>query len=267
MGHQFQEIPLHRLNIPIETLRQSSTHAGDKALKESLAQHGILSPLVVTILGQKNGTTEYAVWDGTRRVRNLREMGLPTTTTVPAMIVEGDDQTSLVAQININNTRERLSQIAEAEALRQLVKDHGMKQINAAKALLKTPAWASEVMKVWELPREILAQLKSGEIVLSHARIIAGYQDAPDIFNMLLKQSLSGKVSRERLKAMGTRAREQGIKKALAAKPRTTRISNKSWLRVEPLQKGVRAELHLESPEEIQTAIEALEKQLIKMTT
>ena len=89
MGDQFKEIPLHRLNIPSETLRQSSTNAGDEILKKSLEQFGVLSPFVVTELGRKGKEREYAVWDGTRRTRLLRELNWPTTRTVPAMVVLG----------------------------------------------------------------------------------------------------------------------------------------------------------------------------------
>ena len=42
---------------------------------------------------------------------------MPGSTVVPANVVEGDDADAVVAQVNINQLRDRLSSIAEAEAL------------------------------------------------------------------------------------------------------------------------------------------------------
>ena len=262
MGNQFKEIPLHRLNIPTETLRQSSTRAGDESLKLSLSQHGVLSPLVVTELGTKKvkdkTVTEYAVWDGTRRTRALRELNQPTTMKVPCLIVTGDDKESLVAQVNINNTRERLSEFAEAEALRQLVQDHGMKQVEAAGVLLKSKTWASEVMRVWKLPSDILLKVREGQIPVSHAKVIAGYMEKPDIQEMLVAQSLSGETSHPRLKALAVRAEQLGVKQALKTRPRNLSVGAKSTLRVEPLQKSIRLELQLDDSDTIDDAVEKI---------
>jgi ParB family chromosome partitioning protein len=266
MGIQFEEIPLHKLNIPAETLRQSSSNAGDHSLKQSLHRHGVLSPFVVTELGSKvikgKVETEYAVWDGTRRTRLLRELDISTSTTVPAIIVEGGDQDALVAQVNINNMRERLSEFAEAEALRQLVKDHGMKQVEAADVLGKSKGWASQVMKIWQLPGEILREVRSGEMPISHARVISQYQDEPSIMKMLVKESLSGNVSKERLKAMAVRAKRIGVTKARAGKPKNIAFGNKSKIRVEPMQKSMRLELQLDDTDDIAHALEKVKAAL-----
>jgi len=269
MGNQFKEIALHRLNIPTETLRQSSTRAGNESLKQSLAQHGVLSPFVVTELGTKkvnNKTvTEYAVWDGTRRTQALRDLNKPTTMKVPCMIVTGDDKESLVAQVNINNTRERLSEFAEAEALRQLVLDHGMKQVEAAGVLLKSKQWASDVMKVWRLPQDTLEKVRSGELVLSHAIIVASHSEYPDIQKMLLDQSLSGQASTARLKALALRAKNEGLKKAMKLQPKTFDFGSKSSVRVEPRQKSLRLEITLDDTDSSEDALLKLQSVLKKL--
>ena len=53
-------------------------------------------------------------------------MGKAGSFTVPALVTSGSDRASVLAQMNINQNRERLNSFAEAEALRQLVVDHGM---------------------------------------------------------------------------------------------------------------------------------------------
>lgn len=260
MGHTFKEIPLHRLNIPTETLRRSSTNAGDETLKKSLQKFGVLSPLVVTELGSRGDNTEYAVWDGTRRTRLLRDLNTPTTVKLPCMVVEGDDRESLVRQVNINNARERLSEFAEAEALRQLVSDHGMKQVEAAEQLMKSKSWASAVMKVWGLPLDILSKVRKGEVALTHAMIISDYQDFPEIQKVLLEYSLSGEVSTAKLKAIGLRAKNDGLSKARKLKPQNHDFGKKSSLRVEPMQQSLRFEVRLNDEDSIDEAIETLKK-------
>ena len=53
-------------------------------------------------------------------------MAKPGSFKVPALVTKGSDKESVLAQMNINQNRERLNSFAEAEALRQLVVDHCM---------------------------------------------------------------------------------------------------------------------------------------------
>ena len=113
MKYQLKHVRLDKLNIPYETLRRDSFAGPDEQLKESLNLLGVFVPLVVKLLGKG----EYEVWDGTRRVRLLKELGKPGSTLIPAHVVEGNDADAIVAQMNINQVRERLSQFAELEGL------------------------------------------------------------------------------------------------------------------------------------------------------
>ena len=68
---------------------------------------------------------------------------------MPALVTKGSDKESVLAQMNINQNRESLNSFAEAEALRQLVVDHGMAIGEAGKKLLKSSSWATKVLKVF----------------------------------------------------------------------------------------------------------------------
>jgi len=241
--YELKTLRLDQLNIPAETLRQSSTPAADKQLKESIEANGILAPFVVTKLGKD----EYAVWDGTRRTRNLRELGFAGNTPVPALIAQGGDSESVIHQININQARERLSEMAEAEALRQLVKDHNWSQIDASRKLLKSKAWASKIMKVWSLPKEILKELRNGNLHLSHCMVMAKYVEKPKIMEMLFKEALNSVISREQLTALGKAVESDGIATAKKRKPKKYKFTSESWARTEPLQKGDRIEVHIQA--------------------
>ena len=254
-----KHIRLDKLNIPAETLRRSANPGSDEKLSESLKIHGVFVPLVVSELGKG----EYAVWDGTRRVRLLRETGMAGSETLPANVVEGDDADSVVAQVNINQLRERLNAVAEAEAIRQLVQDHQLSQAEAGRRLLKTESWTSHTMKLWELPKPILTDLRAGKLAVSHAWVLSGYADKPNILDMLHKTALEGAIGHDRLAALGVIADKKGIKKAKQMKPHRIPMANGSWIRVEPLQKGIRAELHLKEGSD---TVDALKKLKVILT-
>jgi len=254
MEYELKQIRLDKLNIPAETLRRQSSRSQDEKLLESIRQYGIFVPLVITELGKG----EYAIWDGTRRVRLMRKLGKPGSTLIAAKVVEGTDADSVVAQMNINQLREQLSGMAEAEALRQMVEDHGRKQKEAAQLLLKSSSWASHIVKVWQLPENILASLKAGEIGISHAKVLAYYIEKPEILKLLFETAKKGGISHPHLAALGVRAAEEGIKKAGKMKPVKFAVGRNSWIRIAPLRKGVRAELHLEDSDDPKTAAEKL---------
>lgn len=150
-------------------------------------------------------------WDGTRRVGALRDLGKPGSTKISAVVTSGIAADSVIAQVNINQARERLTDMAEAEALRQLVEEYKWQQGDAANKLLKSKSWASKVMRVWLLPKEILKDLRKGLIPLSHAIIMSRYLDDPPIMRMLHKESVKGGVASSHLAAMGKAAKTGGV--------------------------------------------------------
>ncbi len=258
MPSDLLQIRLDKLNVPAETLRQSSHPATDRRLRQSLETNGVLVPLIVSRLGRG----EYAVWDGTRRVRLLREIGLPGSTVVPAVLGKGSDADSVIVQVNVNQTRERLSSLAEAEALRQLVRDHGWTQEQAGAAILKTRSWVSKVLKIWKLPKSVLSDLRAGKVAMSHAMVLTRYLEQPKILAALHKEAKAGNISKERLSALGRRMEKDGLVAGRKMAPKRHSLGPKSWARIEPLQKGVRVEIHLNEGDDGKAAIAALVKVL-----
>ncbi|MCH8903192.1 MAG: ParB/RepB/Spo0J family partition protein [Bacteroidetes bacterium] len=251
MNVDMKQIRLDKLNIPAESLRKFKNPGSDELLKKSIDQHGIFVPLIVSLLGKG----EYAVWDGTRRLRMLQELGKPGSFRIASIIMQGGDTEALIAQININQIRERLSLLAEASALKQLVEDQLLSLSEAARKLLKSRSWATDVMKVWTLPKQIVANLLKGRLGLSHTKVIARYMDKPKIMNLLYKEALKGNIAHNRLSSLGIIAEKNGVLKAGKLKPRRIKISKKSWLRVEPLNEGVRVELHLHEEDSTTAAV------------
>jgi ParB family transcriptional regulator, chromosome partitioning protein len=247
-------IRLDKLNIPTATLRQNSNPVTNERLKRSLKENGVLVPLIVHPIGRG----EYDIWDGTRRVRMLRELGFAGDTLCPAILAEGSEATSVVVQMNVNQTRERLSSMAEAEALRQLIDDHGWTQSQAGAAILKTRNWVSMVLTIWRLPKSILGDLRSGRIAVSHGIVLARFVDQPRILSALHKAVLAGNLSKQSLRALALRMEQEGTTAAMKYAPKKHSIGSKSWVRIEPLQRGFRAEIHFSDADTVSAVLKQL---------
>ncbi len=255
MSYKLKQIRLDKLNIPVETLRKSSFPANDKKLKESIENYGVIVPLIAMALGKG----EYSVWDGTRRTKALRSMGKPGNFTVPVLITKGTDKDSVFWQMNINQNRERLNSFAEAEALRQLVVDQGMTLKEAGKKLLKSGSWAGKVMKVFNLPRNILSDFNDGKVILSQAIVLSQYSEKPKLLKLLHKEALRG-ISADNLKALALKSESISGRDLERYKPKMYKVSKKSWVRVKPLQRGVNFSIHLENEDDPKKIMKEFQK-------
>ncbi len=186
-------------------------------------------------------------------------MGKGGSFTVPALVTKGTDIDSVIAQMNINQNRERLNSFAEAEALRQLVVDHKMTQGEAAEKLLKSRTWAVKVLKVFELPKDILADFNEGKIILSQAIVLSKYANKPKVLKLLYKEALQG-ISADNLKALALKSENLSVKNLERYKPKMYKTGKKSWVRVKPLQRGVNFNIHLEQGDEPEKLVEEFRK-------
>ncbi len=266
MNYDLKRIRLDRLNIPIETLRKSAFPASDEKLRESIKRYGLLVPLIVTPLGRG----EYSVWDGTRRTKALKELGTSGSFKISALVTKGTDAESVLAQMNINQNRERLNSFAEAEALRQLVVEHSMPIGEAGKKLLKSSSWATKVLKIFDLPEDILYNFHAGRIILSQAIVLSKYSDKQsipgreNILKVLYEEALKG-VSASDLKALALKSKGLSDEDLEKYKPKLYKAGTKSWVRVKPLQRGVNFNIHLGQSDDTEKMLEQFEQIVQKL--
>lgn len=149
-------------------LGQPRKEFDEKALGEladSIAQHGILQPLLIR--PAKNGM--YQIVAGERRWRAARLAGL---TEVPVLIRElGDMETDQIALIE-NLQREDLNAVEMAEGYRSLMEKHGMTQEQLSEAVGKSRPAVANTLRLLNLPPEALEMLRSGKISAGHAKAI-----------------------------------------------------------------------------------------------
>lgn len=154
-------------------------------LVDSIRQHGILQPLIVTKVGER-----YQLIAGERRFRSAQRLGL---TTVPALIRETKELEQLEIAIVENVQRQDLNPIEEALAYQQLAEEFGLTQEEIAKKVGKSRATVANALRILSLPLDMQAALRDGRLSSSHAKIILTAV-TPDererLFNQIVHEKL-----------------------------------------------------------------------------
>ena len=158
-------------------------------LSESIAQHGVVQPLLVRPIGGGR----YQIVAGERRWRASRMAGLQT---VPAVIRElSDEQTMEIALIE-NLQREDLNAIEEAEGYKALIDQFGLTQEQVASRVGKSRPAISNAMRLLLLPDKITDKMRDGEISAGHGRALLAITD-DELREKAVEMILSGASVRD----------------------------------------------------------------------
>lgn len=158
-------------------------------LADSIAAHGVLQPIIVRENTDFRGN--YEIIAGERRWRAAKIAGLSE---IPVVIIDGDDLK--IAQIAIveNVQREDLNPVEEAFAYQALIEKFGMTQEQLSKEVGKSRSAIANLLRLIDLPDEILELLKEGKITNGHARAILGLNDTDQMIalaNKVVERDLS----------------------------------------------------------------------------
>ncbi len=146
--------------------RQIMDETALEGLARSIGRHGVLQPVVV----QRSGTG-YQLVVGERRVRASRLAG---KTTVPAIVVDVDEQRSLEMAIIENIQRENLTALEEASAFEALIAGNGWTHQEVADHLGKARATVSNTLRLLELPDSVKVLVQSGALSAGQGRALLG---------------------------------------------------------------------------------------------
>ncbi len=168
-------------------------------LADSIRQHGVLQPLLVTRTadGDEDATAKYLLIAGERRWQAAKIAGL---TEVPVIIKEATEQQTLELALVENLQRSDLNPLEEATAYRQLADNFGMTQEDIARRGGKQRTTVSNSLRLLNLDEEIKQSLAAGEISEGHARALLGLDDANDrwlLWQRILAQGLSVRQTEE----------------------------------------------------------------------
>ena len=134
------------------------------SLAESLKRHEQLQPVLVRRVGDR-----YQLISGERRLRATIHAGRPT---VRAEVREADDR--LVAELAIveNMERKDLNPVEKAMSFKRYIDEHKCKQEVLASRLGLDRSTVANLMRLLELPQQILDWIVSGELTAGHSRAL-----------------------------------------------------------------------------------------------
>lgn len=144
-------------------------------LSDSIAQHGVLQPLLVRPLPQGG----YQLVAGERRWRASRMAGLKE---VPVVIRELSDVETMEIAIIENLQREDLNPIEEAEGLQALIDRCGFTQEEVAVSVGKSRPAIANALRLLKLPQEVRDMTRDGQISAGHARALLAFDNEPMIY-------------------------------------------------------------------------------------
>ena len=148
-----------------------------KELADSIREHGVIQPLVVT-----KTPTGYELVVGERRFRASQLAGLVK---VPAIVKETMvDQTKLEVALIENIQRQELNPIEEAQAYERLMKTFNLTQDQVAKKVGKSRPAVANTVRLLNLPAEIQRGVVEGKLTEGHARALLGLGDSEKMLLM-----------------------------------------------------------------------------------
>ena len=181
--------------IPVEQIKPGSWQARKnfdandlEDLSNSIKSKGILSPILVTQSNDKNESS-YDLIAGERRWRAAQMAKIHE---VPCIVVNDVDANSASVMSLIENIqRKDLNAIEEAQGLNELINQHNYTQESAGKIVGKSRVYITNSLRLLKLPEKILSLIKDNKLSAGHARLLIGMEDAVEIAQKVIKDSLS----------------------------------------------------------------------------
>ncbi len=165
------------VTLPIEEIipnrDQPRKQFDDEALADlsaSIAQHGVLQPLLVRPLPDGS----YQLVAGERRWRASRMAGL---TEVPVVVRDMNEQEAAELALIENLQREDLNPMEEALGYQTLMETYGMTQEQAAQVVNKSRPAVANALRLLQLPQAVADLVATGALSAGHARTVLAFED------------------------------------------------------------------------------------------
>jgi len=155
-------------------------------LMESIAQHGIIQPLIVR---EVNGKLELIA--GERRLRASERLGLLE---VPVVRREASDRDVLEMALIENLQREDLDPMEEASAFQRLAIEFDLRQDDIAKRVGKNRATVANAMRLLDLAPVLQNRVSQSLLSSGHAKVLLSVKDLDAqaaLGNEVIKRKLS----------------------------------------------------------------------------
>jgi ParB family chromosome partitioning protein len=195
-----QEIPLNLIEPNPNQPRENWDEEALSELAASIRELGVLQPILVRTVGDDR----YQIVAGERRWRAAHRAGLAT---VPAVIRDVDEATSVEHALVENLQREDLNPLEEATAYQQLIEDFQLTHEDIAKRVGRSRAAVTNTLRLLQLPPAVRHLVADNRLSSGHARALLGTPDRA------LQETLAQRALEE---SWTVRAVEDAIREAMS---------------------------------------------------
>jgi len=219
-------------------------------LAESIKEHGILQPLIVTREGNR-----YELIAGERRFQAAKRAGLSR---VPVVVRSADEQGKLELAIIENIQRHNLNPIEEAKAYQRLVHEFGLHQEAVAKKMGKSRSSVANSIRLLHLPVEIQRAVSEGRISEGHAKALLAIENPEKqraIFDLIIKEELTVRETENRVQSVSVKSHTRRLHPLQAAlESRAEQLTNVlgTKVRITPSGKGGKVVIEYYSEEDLE---------------
>jgi len=185
-------------NLPVEHLQRGQYQPrvdmrqdSLEELAESIKAQGVVQPIVARPISKKGGSQRYEIIAGERRWRAAQMAGLAE---IPAVIRDVPDESAIAMALIENIQRENLNPLEEARALDRLIREFDLTHAEAAKAVGRSRASVSNLLRLQDLAEKVKPLLEDRQIEMGHARALLAISNAAQQFDaarQIIKKGLS----------------------------------------------------------------------------
>ena len=230
-------------------------------LADSIKQHGIIQPLVVT-----KKDDYYQIIAGERRWRAAK---LAQLKEVPVVIKDYTPEKIMEVALIENIQREDLNPVEEALAYQNLIQEHNLKQDEVAEKVSKSRTAITNSLRLLKLDERVLDMLVDEQISSGHARALLAIPVKEEQYNMAVKifderlsvretEKLVKTLSKPKKKTEKPKLENEFIYRDLEDRLRDI-IGTKVTINPKTNKKG-KIEIEYYSQEELERIIEAFQK-------
>lgn len=190
---------------------QPRRHFDESALDElaaSIAARGVIQPIVVRPIG----VNRYQLVAGERRWRASQRARVHE---IPAIVRQLDEREVTALALIENLQREDLNPIEEARAYQKLSERDGLTQQEIATFVDKSRSHVANIMRLLNLPEEVLGMIERDELSMGHARALTTLPDPAGAAREVVAKGLSVRET-EKLAKRATRPETAAPRRARA---------------------------------------------------
>ena len=212
-GPDMRELPVTSIDRNPGQPRTRFSEEALEALAESIRSSGVVQPLIV----RPAGRGKFEIIAGERRWRAAQMAGVEK---VPVVIRDSDEADRLEVALIENMVRENLNPVEEAKACAALVEDLGLSKEELGKRVGRSRPQISNLIRLLDLPDDVLDMLEQGELSEGHGRAILQVPDHGDrrkLARQARQEGWSVRQTESGARSLAAEPKKGSAKKALSA--------------------------------------------------